>query len=181
MKTRGITVALFLLCFCTAGYAQDEMPQASAEHAVLKQDVGTWKARVSMFAAETPDVSEGREVNRMLGDFWLVSEFKGSIMGMDFAGCGTMGYDPGSKKYVGSWIDSMTPTAMHTSGTWDAATRTMTVETMGKNPDGSDSKGKMVTVYSKDGNTRTMTMFGMMPGMDEMAKMMEIEYTRVKE
>lgn len=184
MKITGLIAGLMLCFGGIVAFAQE--PAAAARgtddgHALLKMDEGVWNAKISMFMGPTPDVSEGREVNRLVGEYWLVSDFRGQIMGADFVGHGTFGFDEETGKHVGSWVDSMSPHAMHMMGTWDPATRTMSMESSGKGPDGAPVKGKSTVVYSEDFQTRTMTMFSQMPGSDEMTKTMEILYTKVKE
>ena len=46
----------------------------------------------------------------MTGGLWVLSKFEGDFGGMKFEGRGQFGYDPIKKKYVGTWIDSMSPT-----------------------------------------------------------------------
>ena len=115
----------------------------------------------------------------MLGDLWVVSDFSGNFGGMPFSGRGQFGYDAQNKKYFGTWIDSMTPTATKMVGNWDAETKTMTYDTEGMGMDGNVAKGKNITVYESE-DKRTMTMYMAVPGSDEMAKAMEIQYTRSK-
>src|SRR5262249_16419951 len=71
---RGLMkLAVSLLACCTlaaAGYAQQgpPMPKPGPEHAVLKQDVGTWDATVEMVepGKPTPTVSKGTETTSMV-------------------------------------------------------------------------------------------------------------------
>ncbi len=161
------------MCFLVGSvHAQNEMNR-------LKADVGTWDAEVKMFTPGNPEpeVSKGTETNIMLGDMWLISHFKGSAMGSEFQGCGQTGFDPDKKKYVGTWVDSMSPHAMTMEGTWDEATRTLTNLGTGKDPAGNEMKTKMTSVYNKDGS-RTFTMYGLMDGQE--MKFMEIHYTKSK-
>ena len=54
--------------------------------------------------------SKGIEKNELLkGGLWLISRFEGEVVGTPFTGIGTFGYDPAEKKYVGTWVDTMTP------------------------------------------------------------------------
>lgn len=144
---------------------------------VLKQDVGTWNCEVKFFAdpSAPPTVSKGTETCFMVGDYWLVSNFKGDIMGTAFQGHSQTGFDSATKKFVGTWIDSMSPFAMTTEGSWDEKTQTVTSTGVGKDPTGNETKHKMTVVYNKDGS-RSFTMFGEVNG--EFVKMMEIDYTK---
>jgi hypothetical protein len=176
-------VSVFLLSPMTVSA---QFPQPLPEHRLLQQDVGTWDAKLSIWMDEKgvadpkakPVVSSGREVNRMLGDFWVISTFNGNYAGMPFEGHSTNGYDPNSKKFVGTWIDSFTPHAMKMEGTYDEKTKTLTSYSTGVGMDGKETKGKSIMKYNDDG-TRTFTMFDMIEG--EPVKSMEIVYTPVKE
>ena len=169
-------VALWIPATCVA-----QEPTPGPEHAVLKQEVGRWEAKIKMWAGPgEPVESAGMEVNKMIGGFWLVSDFKGDMMGQEFQGHGTFGYDAAKKQYSGSWIDSFSPNVMHMTGNYDAATKPMTYVGEGMAPDGTAMKSKLVTVFKDDG-TRHMTMHAPSPdGGDEMVKVMEIVYTKMK-
>jgi hypothetical protein len=164
-------------------WAQEpEFPGPSPEHAVLKKDAGSWTAEATMFMPGMPEEKmPGEEVSTMLGEFWVISNYSMDFMGAKFNGQGTFGYDADRKKYIGSWVDSMSPYAMHMEGTWDEAARTMTMLSVGKDPSGVEKKGKLVTVHSEDGNTRVMSMFDLVPDTkEEFVKTMEIKYTKKK-
>jgi hypothetical protein len=156
------------------------MPTPAPEHAVLKQEAGSWDATVESFMApgQPPVLSKGTETGTMLGDFWLVSDFKTDMMGQPFTGHGTLGYDPAKKKYVSTWIDSMTPTLALGESVYDAATRTFTGWLDGLDYAGKPTKLKTVTTF-KDPSTRVFTMSLKGPdGKDVTA--LRITYTRRK-
>jgi hypothetical protein len=160
---------------------QPQTPQATEQHRLLHQDVGTWDAEITIFSPEegTPPMkSKGTEKNELLpGGMWLVSRFEGEIVGMPFAGVGTSGYDPVEKKYVGTWVDSMSPHLMTTKGEYDPATKTLTSTGEGRDyTTGQPYTAKLVTRFL-DKNTRIFEMH--LPGMDgKHWKMMETKYTR---
>ena len=88
---------------------------------MLRKDVGTWDATVEMFMAPgaPPEVSKGTEIVTMMGGFWQLTEFKSEMMGQPFEGRGATGYDPAKKKYVGTWVDTMTPGYYTVEGTYE--------------------------------------------------------------
>ncbi len=171
----------FVLAIGMTSSVLGQSPTASTEHEILKLEEGTWDATMTMFMGpagpyDPPQKSKGKETNRMLGDFWLVSDFSGRFDGEPFEGRGQFGYDAEEKKYVGTWIDSTMPSAMKMEGTYDAETKTMTYETEGRGMEGNPYKGRNVVVYGKD--ERVMTMYAAAPGTDEMVKVMEVVYTK---
>ncbi len=179
---RALVTMLMVVVFTIVSVpiSAQEYPQASEHHKVLANDVGTWEAEMKMWmpGSDEPMVAKGMEVNKMLGDYWLVSKFSGSVAGQEFVGHGTIGYNPVTKKYVGTWLDSMGPFMSHMEGTYDASTKTMTMMMKGYSPDGSESRGKNVAV-TKDENTRVFTMYMLQPGTeDKYVKQMEITYRK---
>lgn len=180
---RATTIAALSLLCGLATTASAQLPTASKEHEILKMEVGQWDAQVSLFMGpegplDTPQKSKATETNRMVGDFWLVSDFQGEFGGVKFTGHGQFGFDPHQKKYVGAWIDSFNPSSMKMVGDYDAAKKTMTFQTSGVEMDGTPNKGKHVIVYGDD--KRVMTMYYAAPDSGELVKVMEIIYTRAK-
>jgi Protein of unknown function (DUF1579) len=161
MQRSLAAVSVSLLALAAPALAQPPMPQPGPEHEMLKKDVGTWDATVEMFmepgGAATP--SKGTETVTMLGGFWQVSEFKSEMMGQPFQGLGSTGYDPAKKKYVGTWIDSMTPAYYTVEGSYDPSTKTLTATMEGPDHTGQVTKTKATTEW-KDADTRVFTMYG---------------------
>lgn len=177
---RFLVASLVLgLCSLVCPSVEAQFASPSPEHEVLKKDVGTWKAKMTMWEGEGEPAmeAEGVETNRMMGDFWIVSTFKMDFGGMPFEGHGTNGYDPKTEKFVGSWVDSTSPYAMHMTGTYDEKTSTFTFKSEGLGPDGQPTKGKSVIVY-KDDDHRTFTMYDIVDGKE--VKKMVVEYERTK-
>jgi hypothetical protein len=153
-------------------------PKAGPEHEILKSDVGTWDATVESYmpGAPTPMTSKGTETNTLVGGLWLVTDFKADMMGMPFQGHGITGYDANKKKYVGSWVDTMSSGLGLSESTYDAGTKTMTGTFEGPDPSGQIMKMKSVVAW-KDSDTRVFTMSGTGPdGKD--VKFMTITYKR---
>lgn len=169
-----------LICLAGAFPLSAQESDVADAMQVYKQDAGNWDCEFKMYPSPDaePMVSKASETNVMLGDTWLISHFKGEIEGMEMQGSGQFGYNPETKKYIGSWVDSMSPYPMCIEGTWNEATKTMTCFGTGKDPTGAESKSKLVTVY-KDHDNHTMTMF-METGKDQWMKVMEIVYKRRK-
>ncbi len=154
------------------------MPTPGPEHAVLKEDVGTWDASIEMMMPGAPPTppSKGVEVNTMgCNGLCLVTDFKGELMGGPFQGHGVSTWDPAKKKYVGSWSDSMAPGLAVTEATWDPAKKTMngTMDT----PDGSGGTAKMRSTVEYPAGKRVFSMFMTGPDGKEMPTM-RITYTK---
>ncbi len=155
-------------------------PKAGPEHEILKHDVGTWDATVESFMPgdAQPMVSKGVETNDLVGGLWLVTDFKSDMMGQPFLGHGVSGWDPNKKRYVGTWVDTMSTGLGLSESTYDAATKTMTGTFEGPDPTGQVMKMKAVVV-NKDPDTRVFTMSGPGPDGKDMTYM-RITYVRRK-
>src|SRR5262245_59822539 len=116
---------LVVASFLSASVASAQDTDAAKQ---MKRDVGDWNIVIKMFGDPTgaPAVSKGTETKFMLGDMWLISHFKGEVMGTRFEGLRQNGFDPEKKKYVASWVDSTSRYPTHMEGTWDEENQTMT-------------------------------------------------------
>ena len=154
------------------------LPVPGPEHALLKNDVGVWDATVEMMGPQ-PMTSKGTETNTLMGNgLWLITDFKGDMMNTPFHGHGTSGWDPGKKKYVGTWVDTMSTGLMIFEGTYDPATKSMTSWMEGPDMTGKVTKMKTVTEWPS-ADKRVFTMYG--PGPDgKEAPGMRITYMRRK-
>ena len=162
-----------------AAPAGPPMPKPGPEQAVLKNDVGTWDATVEMMMGPPgtpPTVSKGVEINTLMGGMWLATTFKSTMMGQPFQGRGLAGYDSNKKKYVSTWVDTMSTGLMLGESTYDAATKTMTGWMEGPDETGKIVKSKAVS-RSLDANTRVFTMYTTGPDGQE-APIMKITYKR---
>jgi Protein of unknown function (DUF1579) len=156
------------------------LPKPGPEHQMLKQDEGVWDASVEAFMAPgaPPNVSKGTETNRLTGGgLWLVSDFKSEFMGQPFEGHGITGWDPAKKKFVGTWVDSMTTSLSVAESTYDPSTKTVTGWMEGQDENGKAAKMK-TTMQWKDPDTRVFTMFDTKDGKE--TPTLRITYTRKK-
>jgi hypothetical protein len=153
MKTvRWFSVAA-LAAVLAAPAAQAQQP--GPEHEELKKQVGTWDTTMRMMGAE----SKGTATYTMeLGGLWLVSSFEGDLGGAKFTGKGLDTYDPGRKKYIGIWCDSMSTAPLVMEGTHDKATKTTTMVGEGPGMDGKPTKYKAVSVMP-DNDTINFSMY----------------------
>jgi hypothetical protein len=139
-----------------AVYAPQDMPEFPKpvkEHEWLQQLAGEWTAEseITMDPTKTPMKKKGTESSRMIGGFWLQAENKSDFMGQPFTGLLTLGYSPEKKKYIGTWIDSMTSTLWTYEGTVDAEGKKLTLDSEGPGMDGKPCKFKeSIEVKDKD-------------------------------
>jgi len=156
-------------------------PKPGPEHEILKKDAGIWEATVeeNVEPGAPPKVSKGIETNTLAcGGLWLVTDFKGEMMGQPFQGHGVTGYDPQKKKYVGIWVDGMSSALGLLEGTYDAAKKTMTNMYESHDPTGKPVKMKMVTVWTgEDSRAWTASMVG---DDGKEISMLSIKYRRKK-
>ena len=156
---------------------------ATEEHKGLATEVGEWDAEITLWY--TPDAepvkSKGMETNRMLGGVWLISDFEGEAAGEKFQGHMQLGYDPQKKKYVGTWIDTMSPYLQTMEGDYDKATHTSTMLSKGVDiQTGKPSTSKNITRYEGE-DAKTFEMHMPLEGQEgKWWKMMEIKYKRRK-
>ncbi len=166
-----------------AAAAAPQAPQPTAQHQILFRDLGVWDAEFSLWHAgpdAPPMTGKAVETNRRLEDgLWVLSEYRCQIGPMPFVGHGQFGYDPVANKYVGTWVDTMSPYLSTMQGTHDQATDTLTMFSTSRDPQsGKLSQGKSVSEYH-DSNRRTLTLYMLQDGTeDQWEKHMEIRYTR---
>jgi len=175
MRTSRLTLACCSLALCALPLAaQPPMPKPGPEHALLKKFVGDWNATVKMMGGESKAVATFK---MDLGGFWLSLDFKGEFEGQKFEGKGTTGFDPIKKKYVGTWVDSMSPSLTVMEGAFDKDGKTFTELGEGPGMDGKLMKMKNIHQF-KDNDTIVFTMYQVKDGKDE--EMMTITYKRKK-
>jgi hypothetical protein len=109
--------------------AMEAMAAAAAPgdpHKALDSFVGTWDVEFSMWhapGAEPVRLKGTSESRWILGGRWVEQRFRSEFMGEPFEGLGHVGYDNVKKKYVGSWMDTMSTWAMKSEGWQEASGR----------------------------------------------------------
>jgi hypothetical protein len=160
---------------------QIPIPKPTKEHRVFRSEVGVWDAIVKTFMSPDGKATEskGTEVNRLLpGGLWLVSDFKGEFAGQPFQGRGQYGYDTAKKKYVGTWVDTMSTSLLIMEGTYDEAMKMLTLLGDMVDEKGKTLKTKSVSTTKNDGSREfTIYMKSDQFGPD-FVKMMEISYKK---
>jgi Protein of unknown function (DUF1579) len=110
--------------------------EPQTQHQWLDRFIGKWisETECSMGPDQPPSKTKGAEVVRSLGGVWIVAEGEGE---MPDGGTGktiiTLGYDPQSDRYLGTFIGSMMTHLWIYNGSLDAAGKILTLDTEGPN------------------------------------------------
>jgi len=151
-------------------------------HKKLNAMAGTFNADVKMWMQPGAPPSGGTGVAEnswALDGRFLQQSFTGNFMGMPFSGVGYTGYDNIKKKYIGTWMDTMTTSMMISTGTANADGKSYTFTSSMDDPMTGKASPVKETVTVVDDDHHTLEMWS--PGPDgKMFKMMEIAYTRKK-
>ena len=134
--------------------------EALKEHKWLEQLLGDWtmEADCSMGPGQPTMKSTGSEHVRALGGLWIVSEGK---MQMPDGEAGTtlmtLGYNPRTKRYVGTWIGSMMTHMWIYDGEMDASEKILTLNAEGPSFTDPKKTAKFQDIYEiKSDNHRVL-------------------------
>jgi hypothetical protein len=111
-----------------------QIPEPTAEHKWLQRLVGEWtfEHECSMGPDQPPMKSTGIETVRPVGGFWTMGEGRSQMPdGSPALTYMTLGYDPQTKRFVGTFIGSMMTFMWIYNGTLDAAGKALTLDTKG--------------------------------------------------
>jgi len=132
-----------------------EFPKPQAEHDWLQKLVGDWtvESECSMGPDQPPMKTNGVETVRSLGGLWTVGEGRGEMP--DGGSCQsvmTLGYDPQLKRFVGTFIMSVTTYLWPYNGTLDAGGKVLTLDSEGPSfvGDGTISKYQDIIEFVTD-------------------------------
>ncbi|MBI2214104.1 MAG: DUF1579 domain-containing protein [Acidobacteria bacterium] len=193
--TRVLTLALVALA-CAAPLVAADPPQMDekammeamakiaapgANHKKLDAFVGQWDTKITMWMAPgaPPSTSTGKSTNSWaMGGRYLEQRFEGSFMEQPFTGLGFTGYDNVTKKWWGTWMDSMSTGIMMSEGTMEGD-GTWTFNARSADPMSGQMMDVKEKISIKDADHHTMEMW--MPGADgKMFLSMVIDYARAK-
>jgi hypothetical protein len=150
-----------------------------APHKVLANLAGKWttKTRAWMDPDKPPMEGTGTCEQKMLLDGrYLQQEYFGEMMGSPFTGINLIGYDNHTKKYVSTWIDSMSTGIYYFEGTASADGKTITQENSYDDPVRGPMVWRSVTRIVDD-NTLEYEMY-LTPKGGKEEKMMEMTVIR---
>ena len=149
------------------------------EHERLNSMIGEWDATAKFWMDPAAPPVEGTGTAKMewvLGGRHVRQDFKGTFMEMPFEGIGHTGYDNVKKKYVGTWMDTMSTSVMYEEGEYDAASGMTVMHSTFMDPMGREIKNRS-TVKVDGADKMVFTMYQTEPGKAEF-KSGEITYTR---
>jgi hypothetical protein len=111
-------------------------PPPGEHHEWLQQLVGTWTVESEMMVGEGMPAMEctGTDTVRSLGGRWVLCDLHSEMPGMGAMDAVlTLGYNPETGKYQGTWVDSMTDHMWVYEGTLDDTGKILTLEAEGPN------------------------------------------------
>ena len=114
MKTQFLLTIVTVSVVSHSPGAEPNTPQPTKprpEHEFLKQFVGEWERTTeTFFEPGKSETTKGTMTGQMIGNFWVVIDLKGDFGGYTYHGRATYGFDSRkTKKYVGTFTDSMAP------------------------------------------------------------------------
>jgi Protein of unknown function (DUF1579) len=136
------------------------------EHEWLQKLVGEWTYEIDAEAPpgqEKPAKSIGTESVRSLGGLWTVAEGEGDMGGEPASTLMTLGYDPKTKRFVGTWVGSMMTHMWVYDGELDRGERVLTLNATGESmttPGKTTQYQDIIEFKSDDHRTLTGRMLG---------------------
>jgi hypothetical protein len=153
------------------------MPKPTEQHKHMLVGVGEWEGTVTSYLDPTakPTPVAAHETVTAIGEFWVLSDFRSEFMKMPYHGSGHYGYDPEKKKYIGTWVDSMSSQFALMEGDIDPTTKALVFRWQARDMTGKDVPHRSESI--ENGDVRTMTFYS---GEGAGTKSMVIEMKRKK-
>lgn len=151
--------------------------ELAPEFARLRKDAGEWDAAITVTPqpGAPPQSSTGRLSARLISaGRWLVTDFKNHTTG--FEGHGIYGFNPASKRYVGTWVDDMRTNLYVGEGSYDEETSTMTYEWKATMPDGRNMAWRETSKLVSEDERLFRVLFALPDGAE--FEMMRVVYRR---
>lgn len=111
-----------------------EIPQPLPQHHWLQKLVGLWtvESECHLGPDQPPLTTTGTETVRSMGGLWIIGEGEGAMPGGEMSqSIITLGYDPQSERFVGTFIASVMTHLWPYRGTLDAGERVLTLDSEG--------------------------------------------------
>lgn len=154
-----------------------EAGMPAAEHELLASLAGSWRAEVRhwMDPSEPPHESQGTMTNELLHEGRFIQHTYCCDTKM-FQGNGYFGFNRGTGKWEGVWIDNMSTAMLSEAGDYDADAKTWTMTGTVVNPMTGEPMTKRSIIRVDDEDHHTMEMHYEFP--EGTVKVMEIAYSR---
>jgi len=142
------------------------MGEPQKEHEWLHQLIGEWTAEMTcaMGSDQPPTTSSGTESVRSLGGLWTLGEGQGQAPeGQPVTSLMTLGFDPATGRFVGSFIASIMSMIWSYDGALSADGKSLVLDTEGPSMTGDGSTAKyqdIITFLSPDHRTLTSRALG---------------------
>lgn len=132
-----------------------QVPEPLKEHRWLQRLVGEWtfEMEMTMGPDQPPMKSHGRETVRSLGGLWTIGEGVGEVPGGGtHQSIMTLGFDPQTKRFVGTFIASVMTHLWPYNGTLDPSEKVLTLDSEGPGfaGDGTMSKYQDIIEFVSD-------------------------------
>ncbi len=150
-----------------------------APHKLLANLSGSWTTKTKAWMSPDNPPMEGTgtcEQKMILDGRYLQQEYSGEMMGSPFTGINLIGYDNHTKKYVSTWIDSMSTGIYYFEGKASVDGRTITQESSYDDPVRGPAVWRSVTRIGDDKTLKYEMYLTSKGGKKE--KMMEMTVTR---
>jgi hypothetical protein len=153
------------------------------EHDWLLNFVGEWtyEGECSMGPDQPPMKSGGSETVRALGSLWVVGDGKSKMPdGSPATTMITLGFDPRTGRFVGTWVGSMMTHLWTYDGALDEAGRVLTLDSVGPAFAGDGTRSKYQDIFTMQSRDhRILTSRAMGPD-GQWNEFMTVHYRRKK-
>ncbi|MFW6254888.1 MAG: DUF1579 domain-containing protein [Chitinivibrionales bacterium] len=157
----------------------EKLGTPAEQHKMLASMAGSYDATIKNWTVQGEPPMESRgssELRMILGGRFLQEEHSSEMMGSMYNGMGITGYDNHTKKFVSTWIDSMSTSIMCFEGSASPDNTSFTMECSYDDAVRGPMKWRSVTTIV-NANVHNFEMFSIdQNGKQE--KSMEITYTR---
>jgi hypothetical protein len=178
MKTTSLAGLFITLLAAPTAVAQEppQTPPPQKEHEWLKQFVGEWDSEAEGGGMKC----KGTMSSRMLGGYWVISESKADLGGTQMNAIQTIGYNPQTKKYVGTWVDSVFNHLWKYDGSVDSTGKILTLEAEGPSFAAEGKTAKFRDVYEFKSKDHIVVTSGMQGEDGKWTTFMTGKFTRKK-
>ena len=158
-----------------------QSPEPRKEHQWLQRLVGEWtfEAECSMGPDQPPMKSTGKETVRSLGGLWTIGEGEGEMPGGGLCqSIMTLGFDPRTNRFVGTFIASVMTHLWPYDGTLDAGGKVLTLDSEGPSFSGDVTLSKYQDIIEFVNDDHRLLSSQVMGSNGEWVRFMSAQYHR---